>query len=296
VKSFDPAVNERELLEIAASVELRSEHPLGKAIVNHYKQEQGTLPAEPETFELIPGKGVSAAIKGKRVIAGNETLLKDKGVSLTDEIVRESAGVKAEGATVVYVAEAMRLTGFIALADTLRPDAAQTIEAIHNTGTKTMLLTGDSDAAAEHIAALTGLSEIKPHCMPEDKQEAIQAYQKMGEAVCMVGDGINDAPALKAATVGIAMGGVGSDIAIEAADIVLVGDDIKEIPHLILLSKRLMRTITVNLSAAMLLNFAAIVLAAMGILNPVLGALVHNAGSVAVIANSAFLLKWRKKQ
>jgi heavy metal translocating P-type ATPase len=296
VKSFDPAVNERELLEIAASVELRSEHPLGKAVVNRYKQEQGKLPAEPENFELIPGKGVLAAIMGKRVIAGNETLLKDKGLTLTDKILRESAGVKAEGATVIYIATAMRVTGFIALADTLRPGAAQTIEAIHNTNTRTILLTGDSGAAAEHIAALTGISEVKPDCMPADKLDVIQAYQNTGEAVCMVGDGINDAPALKAATVGIAMGGVGSDIAIEAADIALVGDDIKEIPHLILLSKRLMRTITVNLSAAMLLNFAAIVLAIMGILNPVLGALVHNAGSVAVIGNSAFLLKWRKKQ
>jgi heavy metal translocating P-type ATPase len=309
VKSFDAAFNERAILEIAATVELRSEHPLGKAIVNHYKQEQGKLPSDPEGFALIPGKGVVADIQGKHVIAGNEALLKDKGLELPEEMVRESARAQAEGATVIYLANlenkiehktkfhasARSVTGFIVLADTLRPDAAHTIKAIQNTKTKTVLLTGDGAQAAEHIAALTGITEVKHNCMPEDKLRAIQEYQRRGEGVCMVGDGINDAPALKAASVGIAMGSVGSDIAIEAADITLVGDHIKEIPHLILLSKQLMRSITVNLIAAMLLNFAAVVLAVMGVLNPILGALVHNAGSVVVICNAALLLTWRKK-
>jgi heavy metal translocating P-type ATPase len=296
VKSFDAARTEKEILEIAAAVELRSEHPLGKAITGRYKQEQGKLPAQPGWFELIPGKGVAADIQGKRFAAGNEALLRDRGLELPRGLARESAGAEAEGATRIYLADEGGVIGFIALADTLRPDAARTVEAIHAAGTKTVLLTGDGAQAAEHIAALTGITEVKHNCMPEDKVAAIRAYQREGEGVCMVGDGINDAPALKAAFVGIAMGGVGSDIAIEAADIALVGDDIKEIPHLLRLSKRLMRTIAVNLSAAMLLNFAAIVLAIMGILSPVLGALVHNAGSVAVICSSALLRGWRKKQ
>jgi heavy metal translocating P-type ATPase len=296
VKSFDPAFTEKELLEIAATAELRSEHPLGKAIVSRYKQEQGKLPAQPGEFELIPGKGVAADIRGKRFIAGNEALLRDRGMALPQGLARESAEAQATGSTAIYLADERGVIGFIALSDTLRPDAAHTIKAIHHTKIKTLLLTGDGARAAEHIAALTGITEVKHNCMPEEKVAAIREYQRAGETVCMVGDGINDAPALKTAFVGIAMGGVGSDIAIEAADIALVGDDIKEIPHLILLSKRLMRTIAVNVSAAMLFNFTAVVLAIMGMLNPVLGALVHNAGSVAVICNAALLLTWRKRQ
>jgi heavy metal translocating P-type ATPase len=295
VQSFDDAVGKKELLEIAASAELRSEHPLGKAIVSRYKQERGVLPIEPETFELLQGRGVLAKINGARVIAGNERLLKDNGVSISEQALCQSAAAKAQGSTVVFMARETRLLGFIALADTLRPDAARTVNAIHRAGAKTVLLTGDAEEAAKHIASLAGIGELQHNCLPEDKLASITAYQNAGEAVCMVGDGINDAPALKTAAVGIAMGGIGSDIAIEAADIALVGDDIKEIPHLILLSKRLMRTIFLNLSAAMLLNFAAIVLAIMGILNPILGALAHNAGSVAVICNSAFLLNWKSK-
>lgn len=132
--------------------------------------------------------------------------------------------------------------------------------------------------------------------MPEDKLNYIGEYQKNGEAVCMIGDGINDAPALKKANVGIAMGGIGSDIAVDAADIALVDDEVKELPHLLALSKRMMTTIKLNLTFSMTLNFIAIGLAFPGILNPVIGALVHNAGSVLVIINSALLLKWRKKK
>ncbi|MDR3237647.1 MAG: cation-translocating P-type ATPase, partial [Spirochaetia bacterium] len=296
VKSADLSVGEAELLEITAALELRSEHPLGKAIAAHYKQKLGKAPFEPEDFELMPGRGVSAAMKGKRVFAGNEALLKDRGLELPEQVVLESAAAKADGSTLIYVADAIHVLGFIVLSDTLRPDAASTIKAIQNTGTKTVLLTGDTKQAAEHIAKIAGIAEVKSNCMPEDKLTAIYTYQNKGQAVCMVGDGINDAPALKAAEVGIAMGGIGSDIAIEAADIALVGDDIKEIPHLILLAKQVMRTIKLNLAAAMLLNFAAIILAITGVLNPVLGALVHNAGSVAVIVNSSMLLKWREKQ
>jgi len=146
------------------------------------------------------------------------------------------------------------------------------------------------------MAKIAGISDIQSDCLPEDKLNAIRRYQESGELVCMVGDGINDAPALKASQVGIAMGSIGSDIAIEAADIALVGDDIREIPHLLMLSKRTMHTININLAASMILNFAAITLAITGILSPVAGALVHNVGSVAVIINSSLLLKWREKQ
>ena len=158
-----------------------------------------------------------------------------------------------------------------------------------------MLLTGDHKNAASAIAASLGIGEYRAGCLPEDKLSYIDASQQAGKQVCMIGDGVNDAPALKRAHVGVAMGGVGSDIAVDAADIALVNDDIREIPHLLRLAKRMMRTIRLNMTFSMVLNFLAIVLAMTGVLNPVVGALVHNAGSVLVIVNSAFLLKWRQR-
>lgn len=155
-----------------------------------------------------------------------------------------------------------------------------------------VLLTGDNEAAAAQIAGEVGIRDVHANCLPEDKLKYIDEYQGKSEPVCMVGDGVNDAPALKKAMVGIAMSGVGSDIAVDAADIALVDDDVKELPHLFALSKKMMRKIKFNLSFSMLLNFVAIVLAITGILNPIVGALVHNCGSVFVIVNSAFLLTY----
>ena len=170
------------------------------------------------------------------------------------------------------------------------------IAEIKRLGVTPVLLTGDNEKAAEAIASQLEISDVKANCLPENKLEYISGYQKQKQPVCMIGDGINDAPALKKSDVGVAMGGVGSDIAVDAADIALVDDEVKELPHLLALSKRMMITIKCNLSFSMGLNFVAIILAITGILNPVVGALVHNAGSVLVITNSAFLLKWRKKK
>ncbi len=154
---------------------------------------------------------------------------------------------------------------------------------------------GDNENAARTIAAQLGIQEVRANCLPEDKLKEIGTAQQAGQPVCMIGDGVNDAPALKKADVGIAMGGVGSDIAVDAADIALVSDEIRELPHLLALSRRMMTTIRLNMTFSMALNFAAIILAILGTLEPVIGALVHNAGSVLIILNSAFLLKWRKK-
>jgi P-type E1-E2 ATPase len=153
-----------------------------------------------------------------------------------------------------------------------------------------MLLTGDNPSTAQHIAYLVGISDVKSNLLPEDKMKEIERYEKKKEHVCMIGDGINDALALKSAYAGVAMGGIGSDIAVEAADAVLVSDDILRIPYLITISQKVMRKINVNIVFSMSLNLIAVVLSVMGILNPVLGALVHNAGSVAVVINSALLL------
>lgn len=294
VHSIDQELDDEALLELSATAELRSEHPLGKAVIYYYKHKNGRVPGQPDSFRLLAGKGVHAVYSGQDIFAGNEALFADHNITIPDALVSQAEDVKSDGCTVIYIARNQKTVGLIALSDTLRPDAADTISAIHETGTKTILLTGDGQQAASHIACIAGITDIKANCLPEDKLNVIHDCQKKGELLCMVGDGINDAPALKTAHVGIAMGGIGSDIAIDAADIVLVGDDIKEIPHLLNLAQKTMNTININLAASMVLNFAAIGLAISGILNPVLGALVHNAGSVAVIINSSLLLKWRK--
>lgn len=296
IHSAVPEESSDSLLECAAVAESRSEHPLGKAIVANYRQKYGRSPAQPEQFQLLPGLGVLAQYAGNSVLAGNQALLAVEQVDVQQELLQAAEKAKEQGCTVIYVAKNKQAVGLLALSDTLRPDAAQTIEDIHQTGIDTILLTGDAEQAARYVAKRSHITTVKSSCLPEDKLKTIREYQEKGEPVCMVGDGINDAPALKTAHVGIAMGGIGSDIAIDAADIVLVGDDIKEIPHLLGLSQKTMRTIRINLTASMVLNFLAIGLAFTGVLTPVLGALVHNVGSVAVILNSSLLLKWRKKQ
>lgn len=294
IHSIDPTLDEQTLLTLAAAAELRSEHPLGKAIVADYRQKHRALPEQPEEFNLLAGRGVIARIAGQEVFAGNKALMAKHEIPLPEVLLQSAEKAKADGCTVIYLARDGSSVGMIALSDILRPDAARTVEAIHRTGVRTVLLTGDAEAAASHIAGIAGIRDVRADCLPENKLKEIRVYQQEGELVCMVGDGINDAPALKTALVGIAMGGVGSGLAIDAADIVLVGDDIKEIPHLLQLSKKTMQTIKVNLTASMTLNFIAIALAITGVLNPVVGALVHNVGSVAVIINSSLLLKWRK--
>ena len=182
------------------------------------------------------------------------------------------------------------------MSDTIREESAMMIQEIEKLGVHAILLTGDNQKAATAIGKQLQLTEVQANCLPEDKLHFITAYQENDMPVAMIGDGINDAPALKKADVGIAMGGVGSDIAVDAADIALVDDEIKELPHLLALSKHMMTTIKMNLTFSMGLNFLAIILAMTGILGPVIGALVHNAGSILVIINSALLLSWKHKK
>ena len=292
VVSVSEACGKDELYRLAASAEQLSEHPLGKAIVRCCRRDGGAL-AEAQDFRMIPGRGVRAQVEGKTVLAGSPELLREQGAPM--EMPAAADTYLREGCTVTYVAVDGRFAGFLALSDTLRQESAATITELSRLGVRPVLLTGDHENAARTIAGKLGIRELQANCLPEDKLTAIGAYQAQGLPVCMIGDGVNDAPALKRADVGSDMGGVGSDIAVDAADITLVDDEVKELPHLIALSHRMMTTIKLNMSFSMALNFVAIILAIIGTLNPVVGALVHNAGSVLVITNSAFLLKWRKK-
>lgn len=287
---------DKEIYGFAAAAEGSSEHPLGKAIVRSYREQEEKEPLLAERFRMIPGQGVSAVIENKTVLAGNVKMLAENGIELTDKTEKETERHLQRGCTVIYIAIDRVLAGYIVLSDTVRPESAAMLARLQALKVRPVLLTGDHENAAAAIAEKLCVEEVHANCLPEDKLKWIARYQENGEAVCMIGDGINDAPALKKADVGIAMGGVGSDIAVDAADIVLVNDEVKELPHLLALSKRMMTTIKCNLTFSMGLNFLAIILAITGVLNPVVGALVHNAGSVLVIINSALLLKWRKRK
>ena len=240
---------------------------------------------------MTVGRGVSSTIDNKTVLAGNIRLLNDNNITVENE--EEFSKYTNQGSTVIYIGIDSKFAGYIVLSDTLREESSQMISKLSGLGVAPVLLTGDNANAAGNIASALKISEHISECMPEDKLKFIDSREKEEKLVCMIGDGVNDAPALKRATVGIAMGGVGSDIAIEAADIALVDDDVKELPHLLSLSKKMMNTIKLNMSFSMGLNFIAIFLAITGVLNPIVGALVHNAGSILVIINSSLLLKWK---
>ncbi len=292
IETFSSEISKQNLLQITASAELLSEHPLAKAVVKKAEEENINI-IKAEKFEMFPGKGIEALTGNKKILAGNFALLEGKNIAIQEEHLNKLKQYTKQGATIIYVCINNIFVGFISLTDTIRQNAKDMITKINNLNIKPVLLTGDNIETAQNIAKKFSINEVTAQCLPEDKMNFIEKTQKQNINICMIGDGINDAPALKKAYVGIAMGKIGSDIAVDAADMVLVNDDIKEIPYLIKLSKHTMKVIKYNLAFSMVLNFATIVLAAQGFLNPVIGALVHNAGSVFVIINSAFLLKYK---
>lgn len=294
VVSLIDNIKNEELYEMIASCELYSEHPLGKAIVSSFKETYNKEIKIPEEFKMIPGRGVIAKVNNKKILAGNKHLLLDEKIKREDiRFIREK--FRNQGKSIIYVAIDNKIGGYIILSDTLREESISMIESIKNLGISPVLLTGDNKYVASRVAKQVKIEEVKAECFPQDKLNLIDEYEKNNKMVCMVGDGINDAPALKKSFVGIAMGNVGSDIAVDAADIVLVRDDINNLPHLLKISKRMMKTIKVNLIFSMTLNFLAVILAMTDLLGPVVGALVHNVGSVIVIINSALLLKYNKR-
>ncbi|MDR0339932.1 MAG: cation-translocating P-type ATPase [Desulfovibrio sp.] len=294
LRAFAPGLSETDLLGLAATIEQRSEHPLGQAVVR-YAERRGIRPGGLERFASIPGRGVSAIINGKQALGGTLQFMLENGLR-PDPAMESAAGQDMEsGGTVVYIAVDGAVAGLVVLADTLRPDARETVRRLHDEGLRTTLLTGDNARAAKTIAEASDISEVRAGLLPEDKVRIIaeELQQRNGDHVCMVGDGINDAPALKAAYVGLAMGGVGSDIAVDAADAVLVRDDIKRLPRLIMLARRTAGAIKVNITLSMTLNFITVLLAAMGLMGPVVGALAHNAGALLIVLNSTRLLRWK---
>lgn len=280
-------MTDKELLSLAASAESRSEHPLARAIVEKAGS-CGLAITETQDFKMTAGKGITAGISGDTYALGNECFIAQIGCVPEREAARALDKLRLEGKASVIVSDTKKILGIIGLSDVLRPEAADMIEQLEKMGARSVLLTGDNKKAAEYFAKTAGISEVRADLLPEQKVENIEALKTQGK-VCMIGDGVNDAPALKIADVGVAMGAMGSDVAVEAADVALMTDDISKIPYLKWLSNTTVKTIKGAIALSMCINFAAITLSVLGILTPTTGALVHNAGSCFVVLLAALL-------
>jgi heavy metal translocating P-type ATPase len=286
VISLKDNLNEYDLLEITASCEKLSEHPLAKAIVKNAKEADIDI-EEPQDFRMYPGKGVTCTNSYGQVYAGNSKFLIEKNVDVN--VDSQLGRLKHEGKASIIVALNGEVIGLIGLSDVIREDSKSMVESLHDLGTETILLTGDNTETANYFASKVGIGKVYGNLLPEEKLSWIEKLKGEGKMVCMIGDGVNDAPALKTADVSVAMGSVGSDVAIEAADIALLGDDIGKIPYLKKLSNSTLFTIKANIAISMTINAVAIVCSVLGLLNPVTGAIVHNAGSCLVVLNAALL-------
>jgi Cu+-exporting ATPase len=282
--------NPAELLAVAAAVEQSSEHPLGEAIVRAATQRQGAPPQGLSDFAYTPGRGVRARLAQEAVLLGNRRLMEESGV-LLGEAERALAALESEGKTTVLVARGNRLVGVLGIADPAKAEAAHVVEALHELGLRVMMLTGDTRPTAEAIARAVGIDEVIAEVSPQEKLEAIARLQKRGQVVAMVGDGVNDAPALAQADLGIALGS-GSAVALESADIALPGDDLRGVVRAIQLSRRTVRIIKQNLFWAFIYNVVAIPVAALGWLNPMIAAAAMAFSSVFVVTNSLRLRRF----
>ena len=277
-----------DLLKIVASCEKLSEHPLAKAIVKYAKEAEIDI-EEPQEFKMYPGKGVTSTNSYGKIYAGNSKFLSEYNINIDGDVNCQLDKLKHEGKASIIVALNDEVIGLIGLSDMIREDSKDMIERLHELGTETILLTGDNSETANYFANQVGIGKVFGNLLPEEKLSWIEKLKNEGKKVCMIGDGVNDAPALKTADVSVAMGSVGSDVAIEAADIALLGDDIGKIPYLKKLSNSTLFTIKLNIAMSMAINAAAIICSVLGLLNPVTGAIVHNAGSCLVVLNAALL-------
>lgn len=285
---FSKDMDQKQLLSLTASAEGYSEHPLAKAITT-YGNEQGAELMEAGNFQMIPGKGIRAEVNGKLLLCGNPDFIKEHQIPVDEAASLILDRFHSQGKAVVLVGYGVQLAGAVTLSDTLRETSKEVIKELKNMHTQVVLLTGDHKQAARYFADQAGIDDVHAGLLPAQKAAEIQRLQGEGRSICMIGDGINDAPALKTANIGVAMGTMGSDIAIDAADIALMGDDISKIPYLKRLSNEAVRTIKLSISLSLCINFAAIILSVTGVLTPTTGALVHNAGSIFVVLIAARL-------
>jgi heavy metal translocating P-type ATPase len=271
------------LLDAAASAELRSEHPVGQAIVGFAREQKRSI-VEPERFDYAPGRGVAATIGGSTVLVGNRSLMTEQGVS-----VPSGFSAACPAASQVHVARDGVFLGTIAVADRIRPEAKEAIKGLNRLGLRTLLLTGDNKLVADEVGRALGIAEIRADLLPEEKLSRIRQLVGDGRIVAMVGDGINDAPALTAANVGVAMGS-GTDVARESADVVLLGNDLLRFVDTLAIAKRTRQIIWQNFVGTVAIDTLGIALASIGLLNPLLAAFIHVTSEMVFILNSARLL------
>ncbi len=281
-----------ELLRLAASAEKFSEHPLGQEIVNAARAQQLAVD-DPAHFDALPGLGVRAQTAAGTVLIGRPNLLADQGIAISDQLRSQADELAAPGATVVCVAINEHPAGLLVFQDALRADAKAVVARLSELGAQTVLITGDNHATAQRIAAELGITEVHAEVLPAGKAEIVKDLQAQGRKVAFVGDGVNDGPALAVADVGIAMGASGTDLAIETADISLLGDELSRLPHLLDLSREALKAIRQNLAFSLGVLAVAVGLTVPGILTPISGALLHELSSIPVIANSARLITRR---
>ena len=280
----EPGVDRTELLRFAGALEDSSEHPIAQAIAKGATQEVGQLPT-PEDFANVEGKGVQGIVEGTPVVVGRESLLADWSQKLSPEVAQAKAQAEGEGKTVVAIGWDGAARGILVVADTVKPTSAEAIRGLKEIGLTPVLLTGDNEAVARQIAAEVGIEEVIAEVLPKDKVDVVTRLQGEGKIVAMVGDGVNDAPALAQADLGLAMG-TGTDVAIEASDITLVRGDLRAAVDAIRLSRKTLSTIKTNLFWAFAYNTAAIPVAALGMLNPMLAGAAMAFSSVFVVGNS----------
>lgn len=281
-------VSAEELLDAAATAELRSEHPLGKAIVAHARN-QGRDVVEPATFAYTPGRGITTKVADATILVGNLAWMTDNGID-----VASASHANSQAGSDVFVVRDGHLLGSIAVADTVRPEAKRAIEALHRMGIRTILLTGDTQRVASAVGSALGIREIEAELLPEDKLARVQALVAQKRKVAMVGDGVNDAPALAQANVGVAMGS-GTDVAQESADVVLLGNDLERFVETLAVARRTRGIIWQNFAGTIGVDALGIVLAAFGFLNPLLAAGIHVVSELVFILNSARLLPTPEK-
>ena len=275
-------IAEAEILEAAASAEARSEHPLGKAIVE-LARKHGVSPREPERFDYTPGQGIVAVVDGATVVLGNRAFLAGNAIELPSNVT------VADSSSEILVARNGHFLGAIMVADTIRPEARRAIGALKEMGIRNLLLTGDTQAVAEMVAGELGIEEVEGDLLPEMKQARIRNLVAEGRIVAMVGDGINDAPALAQANVGVAMGSA-TDVARESADVVLLGNDLMKFAKTVAIARWTRGIIWQNFAGTILVDLTGMAMAAAGLLHPALAAFIHVASEMTFILNSARLL------
>ncbi|AOS64846.1 heavy metal translocating P-type ATPase [Actinoalloteichus hymeniacidonis] len=279
-----------QLLRFAAAVESASEHPIAAAVVARADAEFTTLP-EVEHFTALPGLGARGEVDGREVVVGRATLLSDNGIMIDTTTSERIVEAQHTGATVVVVAVGNAVAGLLVITDVIKSGAREAVDQLHRIGLRTMLLSGDNEVTANAVAARIGITEVSAGVLPAEKAAAIAELQAAGRRVAMVGDGVNDAPALATADLGLAMAR-GTDIALRSADIILVRDDLRVVPDAVLLAHQTLRTIHGNLGWAFAYNLAAIPLAAFGLLNPLIAGAAMSLSSLLVVAHSLRLRRF----